>query len=107
MLPVGGVPSAMNSREKTVTPKDAGLVVEPAYVPLTAPLVNEPAAWGSPKTNKKIFSQTKRKARFALWTTKFFFVFGSPRGSGEHTTGLPAPKHLLFRPLLSKKKKTL
>jgi hypothetical protein len=62
MLPVGVVPSAVNSPEKTVTPKDAGLVVEPAYVPLTAPLVNEPAAWGSPKPNKTLLSETKRKA---------------------------------------------
>jgi len=61
MLPVGVAPSAENSPEKTTTPNAAGLVVKPAYVPFSALLLNEPAAWGSPKPNKTFESETKRK----------------------------------------------
>src|SRR5882762_10925483 len=60
-LPVGVAPSAENSPEKTVTPKAAGLVVKPAYLPFSAPLLNEPTAWGSPNPNKTLASETKRK----------------------------------------------
>ena len=61
ILPVGVAPSAENSPEKTVTPNAAGLVVKPAYVPFSVPLLNEPAAWGSPNPNKTLESETKRK----------------------------------------------
>ena len=61
ILPVGETPSAVNSPEKTTTPKSIGLVVKPAYVPFSAPLLNEPGAWGSPNPNKTLASETKRK----------------------------------------------
>jgi hypothetical protein len=60
-VPVGVAPSAVNSPEKTVTPNAAGLLAKPAYVPFSAPLVNEPAAWGSPNPNETLESETKRK----------------------------------------------
>ena len=60
-LPVGVAPFAENSPEKTVTPNAAGLVVKPAYVPFSAPLLNEPGAWGSPNPNNTLESATKRK----------------------------------------------
>src|SRR6267142_5912642 len=61
ILPVGVAPSAENSPEKTTTPKSAGLVVKPAYVPFSALLLKEPAAWGSPNPNKTFKSETNRK----------------------------------------------
>src|SRR6266436_9987909 len=61
ILPVGVAPSAENSPEKTTTPNAAGKVAKPAYVPFRAPLVNEPAAWGSPNPNKTLGSETKKK----------------------------------------------
>jgi len=61
ILPTGVAPSAASSPEKTVTPNAAGLVVNPAYVPFSVLLVNEPAAWGSPIPNKTLTSETKRK----------------------------------------------
>src|SRR6267143_2122861 len=61
ILPVGVAPSPENSPEKTTTPNAAGLVAKPAYVPFSALLVNEPAAWGSPNPNKTLESETKRK----------------------------------------------
>jgi len=61
ILPVGVAPSAENSPEKTVTPKAAGLVAKPAYVPFSVLSVKEPAAWGSPNPNKTLTSETKRK----------------------------------------------
>src|SRR6266850_1221455 len=64
ILPVGVAPSAANSPEKTVTPNAAGLVAKPAYMPFSALLVNEPAAWGSPNPNKTLASETKRKISF-------------------------------------------
>jgi len=60
-VPVGLAPFAVNSPEKTTTPKSTGLVVYPAYVPFSMLLVNETAAWGSPKPNKTLESETKRK----------------------------------------------
>jgi len=58
----GGVtPSAENSPEKTTTPNAAGLAVKPAYVPFSALLLKEPAAWGSPNPNKTLASETNRK----------------------------------------------
>jgi hypothetical protein len=61
ILPVGVAPSAVNSPEKTTTPKSIGLVAKPAYVPFSVLLVNEPADWGSPIPNKTLTSETKRK----------------------------------------------
>jgi hypothetical protein len=61
ILPVGLAPSAANSPENATTPNAAGLVAKPAYVPFSALLVNEPAAWGSPNPNKTLASETKRK----------------------------------------------
>ena len=46
ILPVGMAPSAVNSPEKITAPSVAGVVVELAYLPLIALLVNDPAAWG-------------------------------------------------------------
>ncbi len=68
ILPVGVAPSAENSPEKTTTPKFIGLVAKPAYVPFSALLVNEPAAWGSPIPNKTLISETKRKIWFKFTT---------------------------------------
>src|SRR5215472_2339840 len=62
MLPVGMAPSAVNSPEKIVTPSAAAAVVDPAYLPATAPLVNDPAAWASPKPNKTEPSGIMKKA---------------------------------------------
>src|SRR5258705_4532849 len=62
ILPVGVAPSAENSPEKTTTPKSAGLVEKPAYVPFSALLLKEPAAWGSPHPNQTFKSETNRKA---------------------------------------------
>src|SRR6267143_4773714 len=61
ILPVGLAPSAENSPEKTTTPNATGLVAKPAYLPVSTPLVSEPAAWGSPDPNKTLESETKRK----------------------------------------------
>src|SRR3979490_2099163 len=61
ILPVGLAPSAENSPEKTTTPKSTGLVAKPANVPLSALLLKEPAAWGSPNPNKTLASETNRK----------------------------------------------
>src|SRR6266404_4127434 len=60
-LPVGVAPSAANSPEKTVTPKSAGCVAKPAYMPFRALLVKETAACGSPKPNKTLASERERK----------------------------------------------
>src|SRR5690242_20303487 len=51
-LPVGLTPSAVNSPEKMVTPSAAGVVAEPAYLPVIAASVKDPAACASPKPNK-------------------------------------------------------
>src|SRR6266705_947103 len=61
IVPVGLAPSAVNSPEKTTTPKSTGLVAKPAYVPCSALLVKDIAAWGSPNPNKTLESETKRK----------------------------------------------
>src|SRR6267142_3579156 len=61
ILPVGLAPSAANTPENTTTPNPAGVVVWPAKEPFSAPLVNDPAAWGSPNPNKTLESETKRK----------------------------------------------
>jgi hypothetical protein len=61
ILPVGVAPSAENSPENTPTPNAAGLAVKPAYVPFSALLLKEPAAWGSPNPNKTLASETNRK----------------------------------------------
>src|SRR6266852_1217396 len=58
IVPAGLLPSAVNSPEKTTTPKSTGLVVYPAYVPFSMLLVSETAAWGSPKPNKTLESET-------------------------------------------------
>jgi hypothetical protein len=60
ILPVGLAPSAVNSPERTATPNSTGSVVKPAYLPFTALLVNDPAAWGSPNPNNTLESATKR-----------------------------------------------
>src|SRR6266850_3089292 len=52
ILPVGLAPSAVNSPAKEATPKVAGVIVKPAYIPFTALLVSGPAAWGSPNPNE-------------------------------------------------------
>ncbi len=44
MLPVGLAPSAVNSPEKITTPSVAGVVTEPAHVPVKALLVSAPVA---------------------------------------------------------------
>jgi hypothetical protein len=62
ILPVGIAPFAVNSPEKMETPSAAGEVVEPAYVPFTAVLVNDPAACASPKPNKTDPSGTMKNA---------------------------------------------
>jgi len=67
-LPVGVAPSAVNSPEKIVTPSVAGVVVNPAYLPFTELLVNDPAAWGSPNPNNTELSGTMKKAWFGLTT---------------------------------------
>lgn len=59
ILPVGLAPSAVNSPERTTTSNVTGLVVKPAYLPFTALLVNDPAAWGSPNPNNTLESVTK------------------------------------------------
>ena len=60
ILPVGLAPSAVNSPERTATSNATGLVVKPAYLPFTALLVPDPAAWGSPNPNNTLGSVTKR-----------------------------------------------
>src|ERR1700675_4078012 len=62
ILPVGLAPSAVNSPEKILTPSAAGVVAKPAYVPVTAVLVNDPAACVSPKPNKTEPSGTMKNA---------------------------------------------
>src|SRR6266850_2498364 len=66
ILPVGLAPSAANSPEKITALTVAGVVVEPAYVPLTQPLVNDPAACGSPNPNETALSGTMIKAWLEL-----------------------------------------
>src|SRR5258708_17100992 len=66
ILPVGLAPSAVNSPEKITTPSVAGVVVEPAYLPITALLVSAPAAWASPNPNKTELSGTMMKALLEL-----------------------------------------
>src|ERR1700722_16980275 len=61
ILPVGEAPSAVNTLENTTTPKSTGLVANPAYVPFSALLANDSAAWGSPNPNKTLASDTNRK----------------------------------------------
>ena len=61
IFPVGLAPSAVNSPEKTSTANVIGSIVEPAYEPFTALLVNDPAAWGSPNPNNTLESETRRK----------------------------------------------
>src|SRR6266851_4547981 len=66
ILPVGLAPSAVNSPEKITTLTVAGVVVEPAYVPLTELLVNDPGACGSPNPNSTVLSGTMKKAWLGL-----------------------------------------
>jgi len=66
ILPVGMAPSAVNSPEKITAPSVAGVVVELAYLPFTALLVNDPAAWGSPNPNKTELSGMRNKAWLEL-----------------------------------------
>src|SRR5215471_4159762 len=61
MLPVELAPSAVNSPEKLVTPSAAAAVVDPAYLPVTALFVNDPADCASPKPNKTEPSGTMKK----------------------------------------------
>jgi len=61
ILPVEVPPSAENSPENGATPNDAGAVVEPAYVPISAAFVNDALACGSPNPNKTLASETNRK----------------------------------------------
>jgi hypothetical protein len=51
-LPVGLAPFAVNSPENTVAAKSVGLLVIPAYVPVTALFVSGSVACGSPNPNK-------------------------------------------------------
>src|SRR5579864_7750308 len=62
ILPVGLAPSAANSPEKFVTPRAAALVAEPAYLPVTALLVNDAAACASPNPNNTELSGTIKNA---------------------------------------------
>src|SRR6266581_9464350 len=62
ILPVGMAPFAVNSPEKMETPRAAGVVAEPAYLPITAVLVNDTAACASPKPNKTELSGTMKNA---------------------------------------------
>jgi len=66
ILPVGLAPSAVNSPERIATLTVAGVVVEPAYVPLTELLVNDPAVCGSPNPNETALSGTMIKAWLEL-----------------------------------------
>jgi len=66
ILPVGMAPSAVNSPEKIATPRVAGVVVDPPYVPFTVLLVKGPTAWGSANPNKTELSGTMKKAWLAL-----------------------------------------
>src|SRR5262245_27253585 len=65
-LPIGLAPSAMNSPEKITARRDVGVVVEPAYLPITEGLSSETGACGSPKPNETAPSGTMRKALLEL-----------------------------------------
>src|ERR1700676_4978695 len=56
ILPVGLAPSAVISPEKILTPSAAGVVAKPAYVPVTAVLVNDPK-------NIVVTQNTKKKKK--------------------------------------------
>src|SRR6266566_3586351 len=60
--PIGLAPFAVNSPEKITTPVVAGAVVDPAYVPINALLVNDPDACESPNPYKTELSATTKKA---------------------------------------------
>ncbi len=62
ILPVGVALSAVNSPAKGATPKVAGVIAKPVYIPFTALLVSDPAAWGSPNPNEAEESVLKSMA---------------------------------------------
>ena len=66
IFPVGLAPSAVNSPEKITTPTAAGVVADPAYLPITALLVRGTAACGSPNPNETVVSGTMTKAWLEL-----------------------------------------